>query len=343
MNTTVDEATLKLFELCNELDRHQTEKFDFLLPKKKQPNIEQLTTLLDQGANPNFLFKEDPYLVILGDYIEPLITPLIQAINLEHYTMVKLLLRYKANPNGCSRTNKYPCCFTPLDAACNMHNVPIINLLLDNGAQINPDDTYNTPFLSTCLSIERIKAEKWIMSSEHISKTQKMLQNVQTVIKLLLEHGAHINKLNLSNKSCLFAALTTRNQKNIKHIAEYKKIIALLIENGAVTTDQELTLCHQTNKFEEKEIGLFKIVKHIHKATPPVFFYDETEQSGGLAKNIAKGTINNIAYFYNELCVQEWQPVCNAVYKNQSNNILRKVPLMPKKEQLKIVQDYFLK
>jgi ankyrin repeat protein len=84
----------------------------------------ELETMLEKGINANSYFR------FKHDY-----TFLHHAFKSKNYEAVKLLIKYKANPN--SLTLPYQTILSPISYAISDENIELINLLIDNRAYLN--------------------------------------------------------------------------------------------------------------------------------------------------------------------------------------------------------------
>ncbi len=117
---------------------------------------------------------------------------LIMAATLGRADMVKMLLQWGADPNGIGRYKQLP-----LASACQYGHLDIVNVLLDNGAQLNPKDGH----------------EPLVMAA---------MSGRPEIIKVLLDRGANLNFSNSGYTPLMAAAGTCRSE-----------IVRILLERGA--------------------------------------------------------------------------------------------------------------
>ena len=124
-------------------------------------------------------------------------TPLMYAIchsSEDNLECMRTLINHGANVNG--RDNNQS---TALHYAATYNNIDGINLLLDNGAEIDPVNSYNeTPLMLTC------------RYNDDINST-----------RVLLERGANLTIPDSDGDTCLHCATTNLNIDMIKLLFEY--------------------------------------------------------------------------------------------------------------------------
>ena len=172
-------------------------------------------------------------------------TPLLKAINLNHEEIVSLLLQHNANVNSCFGSS-----VSCLSAACFRGNIKIMQMLLENGAIINNvesnDITVN--YMTLPLNCTIINQFDFALNQHSEKKTYELvnfllkhgaevnptnvwfsplsnaaLRCYVTVVKLLLENGSKVNRLNVDGAT----ALITAAKKG------HFEIMHLLLEHGA--------------------------------------------------------------------------------------------------------------
>ncbi len=155
----------------NEIDRILTA--DSTLINYREPKYGQtllfLTIWHNQEETLEYLLKKgaDPNLYDFYDGTSPIIHACQNSSNIE---LVKLLIRFGANPNDVEfgkRRKGNSTRFTPLMAACQNGNLDLVRLLLKAGVDINYRDEYEISALS-----------------------RATIQNKYDIIQLLLKSGA---------------------------------------------------------------------------------------------------------------------------------------------------------
>ena len=126
-------------------------------------------------------------------------TPLLFAVEAEHYEMVKILVDGGADINMASTKNQV----SPLQRAAAKGNLDIIKLLIKGGADLDHQDTKlrSTPLMWACVHGQEAAA------------------------RLLLDHGALINVRGNRGESALFLAVS----------AQQVNLVELLISYDAIT------------------------------------------------------------------------------------------------------------
>ena len=141
-------------------------------------------------------------------------TPLIFSVINEDIPILDLLLKNGANVNSRGKMEK-----PPLFYAISTGNIEIIEKLLRNGANVNDKYTYR--------SYEEV--ESFDVSSVHImSKDLQGTPLIDTlyreksmeIIKLLIEYGADVNIGNSHNKTPLVFAVEQNRADHVKYLLE---------------------------------------------------------------------------------------------------------------------------
>lgn len=180
----------------------------WLCKATKNESINMVSFLLAHGADPNRRW---------GDY-RPEYTPLALAVFNQNYTLIKLLLENKADPNLSCTQYSHQRYETPLIWAIENASIDIVELLLDNGADPN-GNSLNRP---------RYYYEVPLYGA--------FRKNDPSLVKLLLNKGAdpHVGyDSQVQNKSMLSLAYKTYNIEIIKLILEkfssqdYNDLLAL--------------------------------------------------------------------------------------------------------------------
>jgi len=179
-------------------------------------------------------------------------SPLMEAGNLNHLEIARLLLVYKANPNYQTPTGRSALSMTKnpeivklllvnnanpeivnclgntiLETAAGYPNSEVVNVLLQNNAQVN-----NNTETNTCTPLEM---------------SIKYGNNPETV-KLLLANKADVNRRDRNNKTPLLQAIK-RNCQSEKENRRRLKTVRILLGNPHVkASDKEETIRFFTNK-----------------------------------------------------------------------------------------------
>jgi len=196
-----------------------------LSQKKGSQKLKSIQKILDEGQNPNIQTKISYY------------TPLMFACINNDVNLVKLLLKYKADPNIKNSSGS-----TSFMFACHNGNIEIIKLLLKKYKNIN-DRNYVTSFTPLYIAIINPSIDgynkditKLLLKSgadpniKYIDDNTVLMaiyfnqKNSVDIIKLLLKYGAKINTKNkLGNSALMISVGLYNNLKTTK----------LLLKNGA--------------------------------------------------------------------------------------------------------------
>lgn len=193
--------------------------------------------------------------------IDNQITPLICAASLGRIECVKLLLENDTiDVNLASNASK----FTPIGVACATANYEVLKLLLDHGADVNKDASFQQPPLVYCFT--RLQEESNLFENQLIC--MKMAE-------LLLKNGADINAIinpekgySLLMQFCAIKIELTDLEKQTN-----AKVIKFLLEHGA---NRELMSKKGKTAFELAERHCNKIeIQNMLKNVKQTHFYEE--------------------------------------------------------------------
>ncbi|MEH1938891.1 MAG: ankyrin repeat domain-containing protein [Nostoc sp.] len=163
----------------NNLNQEITDIFDAVIDN----NLSKICELIANGVNIN------------QKHSHTRLTPLIQAINLLHIEVIKLLIEVGADVHLYQYIQT-----TPLGLSTSLGNLEIVKLLLQAGA--NPDlGGIDEPPLHRAVLIERVD-----------------------IIKTLIEAGANINHLNSSNFTPLMVAANNGKFEIVKFLVETRRV-----------------------------------------------------------------------------------------------------------------------
>lgn len=193
-------------------DTHKSQKF-FELVKNK--NLQEVKNFSVERINLNHIDHESG------------LTPLIQAIRNHDKNMIKHLLTL---PNlDVNAVDNYKYLIPPITHAIQVHDVEIMKLLIENGANVNAPsqnerNPFNTPLMVAAWE-ENLKAVKLLAESGACINQQDkgngftplikaVFKNRSDIVKYLLEKGADRNVYSFERKSALDYAYE-RNNKEI--------------------------------------------------------------------------------------------------------------------------------
>ncbi|WP_264330909.1 ankyrin repeat domain-containing protein [Wolbachia endosymbiont (group B) of Erebia ligea] len=144
-------------------EREQRELDELLMNSSKGENIQQITELIEAGANINAVTTVQKE------------TPLHIAVRYGHKEVAELLLNKGANVNAVERRK-----WTPLHTAVKSGKVEVAELLLDRGANVNAVDNLDMTPLHFALKYNR-----------------------EELVRLLLDRGANVNAVDKKGRTPL--------------------------------------------------------------------------------------------------------------------------------------------
>ncbi|OAB82242.1 ankryin [Wolbachia endosymbiont of Laodelphax striatellus] len=144
-------------------EREQRELDELLMNSSKGENIQQITELIEAGANINAVTTVQKE------------TPLHIAVRYVHKEVAELLLNKGANVNAVERRK-----WTPLHTAVKSGKVEVAELLLDRGANVNAVDNLDMTPLHFALKYNR-----------------------EELVRLLLDRGANVNAVDKKGRTPL--------------------------------------------------------------------------------------------------------------------------------------------
>ncbi|KAF5700246.1 ankyrin protein 1 [Fusarium globosum] len=174
--------------------------------------------LLESNANPD----------LTPDKVN---TPLIQAISEGDLDIVKLLIENKATidkreappDDGWSRT--------PMQVAVDWNRPEIVQYLIEKGADPDARDSDGIPVIGSAVSGGHTNMVQWLVDAKadvnviyHENKTTPLLEACPhpEIVRILLEHGADINKGNPDSRTALNFAICSNNLATVQVLLEAK-------------------------------------------------------------------------------------------------------------------------
>ncbi|KAF5537760.1 ankyrin 1 [Fusarium mexicanum] len=158
-------------------------------------------------------------------------TPLIQAISEGDLDIVKLLIENKATidkreappDDGWSRT--------PMQVAVDWNRPEIVQYLLEKGADPDARDSDGIPVIGSAVSGGHINMVQWLVDANadvNVSYYDNKVTPLHEacphpeIVRLLLEHGADINKGNADSRTALNLAICANNLATVQVLLEAK-------------------------------------------------------------------------------------------------------------------------
>lgn len=128
-------------------------------------------------------------------------SPLLWAVSKHNLPLVKLLLDYGADPNQPKKDGVTPICSATEYPPPDVNDLSIANLLVERGADVNRrNDTHDTPLI-------------WVGFYGHVP-----------IAKFLLEHGADVNAVDQFGQTAL----------NMAERQHHEDMISFLTSQGAI-------------------------------------------------------------------------------------------------------------
>lgn len=234
--------------------------------------------LLNKIAEVNFVTKEKENLLHF-------------CINYDRFEFVNLILKKKININNQEDTLG----LTPLHMAITKNNINTIQLLINNGAQINIQDFYGNTSLHYAIS-----------------------EKNEDIIKLLFKYQPNFNLTNIEGKTSLHIYLENSSiiEKDSKNFYLQKDILEFLIKNTDLNIqNNEGVTCLR----KILDLYLFNDYKDILKSKELNFFIQDNNGED-MSNSLNDKNIFNIAVesYYNVLIhkekdlVEDWEKWCSA-------------------------------
>ncbi len=181
-------------------EREQRELDELLMNSSKGENIQQITELIEAGANINAVTTVQKE------------TPLHIAVRYGHKEVAELLLNKGANVNAVERRK-----WTPLHTAVKSGKVQVAELLLDRGANVNAVDNLDMTPLHFALKYNR-----------------------EELVRLLLDRGANVNAVDKKGRTPLsIVASDDYHIGYCDKPMVVRTIIAYAVVHSSITTKPE--------------------------------------------------------------------------------------------------------
>ncbi len=181
-------------------EREQRELDELLMNSSKGENIQQITELIEAGANINAVTTVQKE------------TPLHIAVRYGHKEVAELLLDRGANVNAVERRK-----WTPLHTAVKSGKMEVAELLLDRGANVNAVDNLDMTPLHFALKYNR-----------------------EELVRLLLDRGANVNAVDKKGRTPLSIVASDDYQIGYcDKPMVVRTIIAYAVVHSGITTKPE--------------------------------------------------------------------------------------------------------
>ncbi|KAF5713778.1 ankyrin 1 [Fusarium mundagurra] len=158
-------------------------------------------------------------------------TPLIQAISEGDLDIVKLLIENKATVDKREAPPDDGWSRTPLQVAVDWNRPEIVQYLLEKGPDPDARDSDGIPVIGAAVSGGHINMVQWLVDAKadvnaayHENKLTPLHEACPhpEVVRLLLEHGADINKANADSRTALNFAIVANNLITVQVLLDSK-------------------------------------------------------------------------------------------------------------------------
>ncbi|KAF5228396.1 hypothetical protein FANTH_14527 [Fusarium anthophilum] len=227
-----------------------------------------LEILLRHGFNPNIVTstgetalisaikagRDDICKILLDNKADPDLTPensnppLIHAISMGDFGMVKLLIEHGATVDKREAPPDEGWSRTPLNVAADWSEPEIFQYLLEKGADPNARDSDGIPVIGAAISVEHTNMVKWLVEanaelnvSYFESKSTPLHEATAypEMVRLLIQHGADINKVNGDSQTALSVAVSANHLETVQILLQESKTKPDL---GTATIQRELRM-----------------------------------------------------------------------------------------------------
>eukprot|EP00971_Amphidinium_carterae_P331635 6465340-Amphidinium_carterae.1 len=165
--------------------------------QRKKPS---LAKVLQHGANPDSLSFEEP-----GKRRTLLCLSVEEALQLDEFDRVKVLLDAKADPNKASETGEWP-----LQLAAKSNHLHLCRLLLQYGADVNQQDEklvsplHMASFMGDARVLQLLLLHKANVNLvDRLGQTPLFFASTEDVLSALLDARADVLHLNRRGQSCI--------------------------------------------------------------------------------------------------------------------------------------------
>ncbi|KAG9500800.1 hypothetical protein J7337_006480 [Fusarium musae] len=182
--------------------------------------------------------RVDIFKMLLDNKVDPDLTPessdppLIQAISMSDLGMVKLLIEHGATVDKREAPPDEGWSRTPLNVAADWSKPEIFHYLLEKGADPNACDSDGIPVIGAAISGGHTNMVKWLIEanaelnvSYSDSKSTPLHEATAypEIVRLLIQHGADINKVNDVSRTALNFAVSANHLATVQILLHESK------------------------------------------------------------------------------------------------------------------------
>ncbi|KAH7177288.1 ankyrin repeat-containing domain protein [Fusarium sp. MPI-SDFR-AT-0072] len=163
--------------------------------------------------------------------LDKAITPLIQAIAEGDLDIVKLLIENKATVDKREAPPDAGWSRTPMHVAVDWNRPEIVQYLLEKGADPDARDSDGIPVIGAAISGGHSSVVQWLVDANadvNVTYYNNKLTPLHEacphpeIVRLLLQHGADINKVNEDSRSALNFSISANNLATVQILLESK-------------------------------------------------------------------------------------------------------------------------
>lgn len=216
-------------------------------------------------------------------------TPLMQTTRNGHKDVVKLLINAGANVNIEDKLSK-----TTLMHAVSLGNKEIVELLVNSGANLNKKNLFGKTALMEAVENEKVKEKIRKAKDFNIRIDKKEIEKDNSennqIVKLLINAGANIFKVNLFGKSVFNISDINSDIKELltDKLNEIKNLLFNEIKNGSYNNLKEMITKYPIGLYDEKGNNALHLALNIAIKNP-------TKENTENKNNIIKLIINVMA------------------------------------------------
>mmetsp|Transcript_143 Transcript_143/g.324 ORF Transcript_143/g.324 Transcript_143/m.324 type:complete len:313 (+) Transcript_143:41-979(+) len=225
------------------------------LDENGQPKKPSLEKLLKLGVSPDALSFED-----VGERRTLLCLAIEEAVKVDSYAKVDLLLDHKADPNLRSETGCYP-----LQLAVKHECFPLCRKLLQRKADVGQHDTKLVTPLHSAVHQDQAKiVQLLLLHKAKVNALDKLGQppvffaNSRTVLTMLLEGNADLLQLNTKGQCALHLAALNGAYEAIAYLTEHdqmRHLVDLRDERGRTPLHMAAAKGHQAVVARLMDVG----------------------------------------------------------------------------------------
>lgn len=195
------------------------ENASHLVKAIKSEDYDKVEELFESGVDPNITTTSDVTEVILNFVESTGERPLSVACNVGNLEIVKLLIKYGATAEpydkcGWSPLNQTLLCYQPDDKE-------IVKLLLENGADINENDSYGIPIFNAASMLPKKYDRQENNRVYYIDGYDaEVAQGITDIVEMMLEYGSYDVNMRSSyhGTTLLIAATKSGNRCLVEYL-----------------------------------------------------------------------------------------------------------------------------